>query len=249
MKILHFCWFGSPLPTDVSSRLDRWQKLHPSWTIRQWNESNINVSGCAYAEACLQRRDWAYLSDYVRLQALAKEGGVYLDTDVELLKPLDVFIDDSFHIGYMHNCALGTALMISPPQHPLLLNLIAQYQTLPSNCGINNNAILTEFFLKHVEGFRLTGKSWSNKAISVHPKTWFEQPTLSRLGGFGIHLFNRAWDEKATHPAQQIIPRTRILFFLKRRLRCIYEELRCVYLPFFLRDRFRLHVLKILSFG
>lgn len=249
MKILHFCWFGSPLPTDVSSRLDRWQKLHPSWTIRQWNESNINVSGCAYAEACLQRRDWAYLSDYVRLQALAKEGGVYLDTDVELLKPLDVFIDDSFHIGYMHNCALGTALMISPPQHPLLLNLIAQYQTLPSNCGINNNAILTEFFLKHVEGFRLTGKSWSNKAISVHPKTWFEQPTLSRLGGFGIHLFNRAWDEKATPPAQQIIPRTRILFFLKRRLRCIYEELRCVYLPFFLRDRFRLHVLKILSFG
>ena len=228
------------MPLDVLARVDRWQKLHPSWTIRQWNESNIDVSGCAYAQACFQRRDWAYLSDYVRLQALTKEGGVYLDTDVELLKPLDVFIDGSFHIGYMHNCALGTAVMISPANHSLLGRLIAKYQTLPPDRGINNNAILTEFFLKHVSGFRLTGRSWSNPNIKVHPKTWFEQPSLDQAGGFAIHLFNRAWDPKAIHPAQSAITQTKILFFLKRRLRCIYEELRCVYLPFYLRDRFQL---------
>jgi len=240
MKTIHFCWFGSPVPSAVSARLARWQELHSSWVIRHWNESNIDVSGCAYAQACLQRRDWAYLSDFVRLQILAKEGGVYLDTDVELLKPLDVFIDGSFHIGYMHNCALGTAVMISPPKHPLVSRLIDQYRKLPANNGINNNAILTEFFLKHVEGFLLTGRSWSNPNIKVHPKTWFEQPTLDEAGGFAIHLFNRAWDPKASHPAQRAITHRNILFFLKRRLRCIYEELRCFYLPFYLRDRFRL---------
>ena len=240
MQALHFCWFGSPVPSAVSARLDRWQKLHPSWTIRQWNESNIDVSVCAYAQACLHRRDWAYLSDYVRLQVLAKEGGVYLDTDVELLKPLDIFIDGSFHIGYMHNCALGTAVMISPPKHPLVSRLIDQYRKLPTNNGINNNAILTEFFLKHVGGFLLTGKSWSSPNIRVHPKTWFEQPTLTQTGGFGIHLFNRAWDPRTTHPTQQAITHRNIPFFFKRRLRCIYEELRCVYLPYYLRDRFHL---------
>jgi hypothetical protein len=245
VKILHFCWFGSPLPPDVSSRLDRWQKLHPSWTIRQWNESNINVSGCAYAEACLQRRDWAYLSDYVRLQALAKEGGVYLDTDVELLKPLDVFIDDSFHIGYMHNCALGTAVMISPPQHPLLRSLIAYYQTLPSNRGINNNAILTEFFLKHVEGFRLTGKSWSNKAISVHPKTWFEQPTFSPQGGYAVHLFNRSWDNSFRSSTVNRAPLNWSFFVCKRWMRILWEELRCFYFPFYLRDRFGIPLFRV----
>ena len=152
-------------------------------------------------------------------------------------------MDSSFHIGYMHNCALGTAIMISPATHSLLARLIAKYRTLPPNCGINNNAILTEFFLKHVEGFRLTGRSWSADNIRVHPKTWFEQPTLDQAGGFAIHLFNRAWDPKAVHPAQKTITQTKILFFLKRRVRCLYEELRCVYLPFYLRDRLRLPLL------
>ena len=245
MKTIHSCWFGSSVPSAVSARLDRWQKLHPSWAIRQWNESNIDVSECAYAQACLHRRDWAYLSDYVRLQALTKEGGVYLDTDVELLKPLDGFIDASFHIGYMHNCALGTAVMISPANHPILGRLIAQYQNLPPNHGINNNAILTEFFLKNVEGFQLTGRSWSSPNITVHPKTWFEQPTLRQTGGFGIHLFNRAWDPVATPSTREPVSRVKILFFLKRRLRCMYEELRCVYLPYYLRDRFHVRTLNL----
>lgn len=233
------------MPPDVLARLDRWQKLHPSWTIRHWNESNIDVSGCFYAEACLHRRDWAYLSDYVRLQVLAKEGGVYLDTDVELLKPLDGFMDGSFHIGYMHNCALGTAVMISPANHPLLGRLIAKYRTLPPNRGINNNAILTEFFLKHVEGFRLTGKSWSTPNIRVHPKTWFEQPTLRAQGGYAVHLFSRTWDNSLWSASDTRVPLNWSFFVCKRWMRTLWEELHCFYLPYYLRARFHFCALKL----
>lgn len=247
VKIIHFCWFGSPLPPDVSSRLDRWQKLHPSWSIRHWNESNVDVSGCAYAEACLQRKDWAYLSDYVRLQVLAKEGGVYLDTDVELLKPLDGFIDGSFHIGYMHNCSLGTATLISPADHFLLARLIVKYKALPPDRGINNNAILTEFFLKHVEGFRLTGRAWFYPPISVHPKTWFEQPTFSPQGGYAVHLFSRTWDNPLGSASYKQVARCWSFFVYKRWIRTLLEELSCFYFPFYLRDRFGIHLFRIAS--
>mgnify|MGYP006288335939 CR=1 FL=1 len=243
MKILHYCWFGSTPPPDLLARLARWQTLHPSWKIREWNNSNIDLSGCPYAEGCFQRRDWAYLSDYVRLQVLSREGGAYLDTDVELLKPLDVFADDLFHIGYMHNCALGTAVMISPSRHPLLARLIDQYRRLPADRGINNNAILTEFFLKHVEGFRLTGKSWSTPTLCLHPKTWFEQPTSSNRGGYAVHLFNRSWD--VFQRAQAQAPLNWRLFVLKRCLRTLWEEVCCFYFPFYLRDRFHMPVLPL----
>ncbi len=240
-KIIHFCWFGSSLPLEIRHRISRWRILHPDWELRKWDESNIGVKDCPYAEARLKEKQWAFLSDYVRLQALWLEGGVYLDTDVEILKPLDIFLDKAFHIGYMHNCALGTAVMASPAQHHLLASLIKQYQRLPAGRAINNNAILTEFFLRQVDGFLLNGRTWSIGDISVHPKTWFEQPTLSKVGGFGVHLFNRAWDPSVACASRMGLARTNFLFVIKRRIRCFYEELRCVYLPFFLRDRFYLH--------
>jgi len=108
---IHFCWFGSQLPQDLAARLARWQKLHPSWALRQWNESSIDLIECAYAQACLCRKDWAYLSDYVRLQALTKEGGVYLDNPIELLKPLD----DCFRVDYLNNFARSIAMMVPHP--------------------------------------------------------------------------------------------------------------------------------------
>lgn len=127
MTYIHFCWFGSQLPQDLAARLARWQKLHPSWALRQWNESSIDLIECAYAQACLCRKDWAYLSDCVRLQALAKEGGVYLDNPIDLFKPLD----GCFRVDYLNNFAQSIAMMVSPPQQPLFAKLIQRYPAPP----------------------------------------------------------------------------------------------------------------------
>jgi mannosyltransferase OCH1-like enzyme len=102
VKIIHYCWFGPKIPLETADRIRHWQKLHPSWELRRSDEKNIDLQGCPYAEARLRDKEWSYLSDYVRLQALSLEGGVYLDADVEVLKPLDSFLDDLLHVGYMH---------------------------------------------------------------------------------------------------------------------------------------------------
>jgi hypothetical protein len=238
VKIIHYCWFGPKIPLETADRIRRWQKLHPSWELRRWDEKNIDLQGCPYAEARLRDKEWSYLSDYVRLQALSLEGGVYLDADVEVLKPIDSFLDDLLHVGYMHNCALGTAVIISPPAHYLLQNLVRFYQALPAGRGINNNAILTEYFLGNLAGFKLDGRNWLGLGLQVHGSTWFEPPTLFRKGGFCVHLFNRAWDSRTRGRKSGFRPSPGLLFVWKRRLRAIWEQAQCYYLPIYLRDRY-----------
>lgn len=246
-KIIHFCWFGSPLPAEIGDRVSRWQELHPGWEIKKWDERNIEVKDCPYAEARLKEKQWAYLSDYVRLQALWRDGGVYLDTDIEVLKPLDPFLNHSFHLGYMHDCALGTAVLISPPAHGFLKGLLECYQAFPAENALNNNSVLTEYFLTRVPCFKLDGCAWGDARVQIYPCTWFEQPALGPKGGYSVHLFSRTWGER--HQARRGIPKRGnwIMFSLRRRLRVLIETIRCFYFPYYLRDKFHLPLLSLPS--
>ncbi len=93
-KIIHYCWFGSnPMPDSVVKCIDSWREMCPSFELRRWDESNWDVSDNQYVKQALACKKYAFASDYVRLAVVLKYGGVYLDTDVELLKPLDAFLD------------------------------------------------------------------------------------------------------------------------------------------------------------
>lgn len=237
-RIIHGCWFGGPAPENIRARIARWKSSHPEWEVKIWDETNIHLEGCPYAQEALKRQDWAYLSDYVRLQALTRFGGVYLDSDVEILKPLDRFLDGCLHVGYMHRSALGTAFIAAPPENVHLQNLLKRYQAFRPDKGINNNAIVTEYFLKMVPDFKLTGLSWNGPDVRVHPCHWFEQPSIDPRGGYTVHLYNRAWDPALEkRPAVQL-PLNRFLFVLKRHLRVWLETVRSYYFPFYLRDRY-----------
>jgi len=241
LQLIHYCWFGGKLPPDVGARLKRWHTLHPEWQLREWKEADVAFSDCEYAQAAASTHSWAYLSDYVRLQALFEHGGVYLDTDVELLKPLDPLIDGALHIGYMHNCALGTAVIVSPPRHPIIGHLLAFYRRVGSKRMINNNAVFTEYFLQEVSSFKLDGRPWSGPGIFVHPKTSFEQPDL-RHRGYAVHLFNQSWKAVQSKAATTYSNNLGGRFMVKRMLRSLLEESRCFYLRYYLRDRYRLPV-------
>lgn len=229
------------MPRNMQERVTRWAGMHPGWRIRPWSGTDCDLGKSTYATNAYRRKQWAYCSDYVRLLALHEQGGVYLDTDVELLRPFDLLADGVLHLGYMHNCALGTAVIISPPRHPLIGRLLAFYEQLDGEKMINNNAVFTEYFLQEVPGFKLNGRSWSGRNLSVHPKTTFEQPDLFHRG-YAVHLYDRSWGGGGVLGRSLHRVKPSMFFGLKRALRSWLEESRCFYLHYYLRDRYRLPV-------
>lgn len=93
-RVIHYVWVGSPLPEQHQRTVDNWRRLHPGWKVVEWNERNIDFSDPVLRKAYDQRQ-WAKVSDIARLAIVASAGGIYLDIDVDLIKPLDPVLDHS----------------------------------------------------------------------------------------------------------------------------------------------------------
>ena len=96
-KIIHYCWLSDdPFPKDTRRYMASWQKTHPDFEIKRWSTKNFDVGSVAYVKEAYEARKWAFAADYIRMYALYTDGGIYLDTDVLLLKRLDDFLDNGF---------------------------------------------------------------------------------------------------------------------------------------------------------
>ena len=89
-KIIHYCWFGgNPLPKDAQKCIMSWKKYLPDYEIKEWNESNFDVNCCPYVMGAYEAKKYAFVSDYVRFYILYHEGGLYFDTDVEIIRNME----------------------------------------------------------------------------------------------------------------------------------------------------------------
>ncbi|MFI3305846.1 MAG: glycosyltransferase [Rikenellaceae bacterium] len=92
-KTIHYCWFGASKPSPfIRQCMATWRDKLPHYTLREWNESNFDVDSVPFVRDAYAAGKWAFVADYVRLHALYTEGGIYLDTDVKILRPLDNFL-------------------------------------------------------------------------------------------------------------------------------------------------------------
>ena len=99
-KYIHYCWFGgSPLPELAQKCIASWKKYCPEYEIKRWDETNFDVHCCDYVHEAYEARMWAFVSDYARFKILYENGGVYFDTDVELIKPIDDIITKGAFMG------------------------------------------------------------------------------------------------------------------------------------------------------
>lgn len=96
-KTIHYCWLSDdPFPAKIKKCMDTWQKTHPDYTIKRWSTKNFDINSVPYVKEAYEARKWAFAADYIRMYALYTEGGIYLDSDVMLLKKFDCFLDNSF---------------------------------------------------------------------------------------------------------------------------------------------------------
>ena len=113
-KIIHYCWFGgNPLPEDAKRYIESWKKYCPDYEIIEWNEKNFDLHYNDYVWEAYQAKKWAFITDVVRLYVLATYGGVYMDTDVEVLKSLDPFLNHVAFSGFEDEKNIPTGIMAS----------------------------------------------------------------------------------------------------------------------------------------
>lgn len=97
-KIIHYCWLSNdPYPAKIKQCMKTWKKVMPDYEVKLWNMENFDVASApTYVQDAIKARKWAFAADYIRMYALYTEGGIYLDSDVKILKPFDEFLHYSF---------------------------------------------------------------------------------------------------------------------------------------------------------
>ncbi len=127
-KIVHYCWFGGKtIPTEAQKNIDSCKHYNPSYEIKIWTEDNFDLSENAYVQEAYQSKKWAFITDYVRLKVLFEEGGIYMDTDVEVLKPLDSLLNNKAFSGFESNSTIPTGTMGAEANNPWIRKLLEYY--------------------------------------------------------------------------------------------------------------------------
>ncbi len=179
-----------------------WETFCPGFEIVRWDESNAPVQGNLYARQAYQVRKWAFVSDYVRLHALFTQGGIYLDTDVELTAPLDHFLGQEAFCGFESPEKVATCLIGSVPCHPLLRELTEQYRLLPFLRGgvpdcITNVERITALLIE--KGLSPDGQAQTVAGMTVYPCDYFSPKSLvdgkitRTPNTCAIHHFSASW--------------------------------------------------------
>ncbi len=137
-KIIHYCWFsGDPYPDLVKRCLRSWKRILPNYRIRLWDSNSFDFNSVPFVKEAMEAKKYAFAADYIRIYALYTEGGIYLDSDVEVLKSFDRYLNHSFFSGtepYIVNDKLfydiEAAIMGSEPGFTFLKECLDQYSNM-----------------------------------------------------------------------------------------------------------------------
>ena len=204
-KIIHYCWFGgNPKPKLAEKCIKSWKKYCPDYEIVEWNEDNFDLSATPnYVRQAMAAGRWAFVTDYVRLRALTEQGGVYMDTDVELVRPLDPYLKHQAFAGFEHPERVQTGLLACEKEFPLFQEFLHHYDNisflLPDGTAdtTTNVQVLTDLCLS--KGLVLNDRLQTVAGLTIYPKEIFcpvdfDTKVLQKTRKtVAIHWFSGSW--------------------------------------------------------
>lgn len=236
-KIIHYCWFGGKDKSKLVKKcIESWKKILPDYQIIEWNESNFNFDENIYCNEAYKAKKWAFVSDYVRLKVLYEYGGIYLDTDVEVLKSLDVFLTNNSFGGFEASDRVATSLIASTKGNEFINDLIKIYNQgsfIKSNGSYDlttNVTRITNYLLEN--GLKSDNTKQEIAGFTIYPIEYFcpkdyETRKLNLTkNSHAIHHFDGSWIDRKIKIKQFIlrILGLRVINILVRLKRCILKQ-------------------------
>lgn len=180
-KVIHLCWFGKGnYPQLAQLCIDSWKKFLPDYEIKLWNEDNFDVSCCGYTKKAYEEGRWAFVSDYVRLLILYQYGGVYMDTDLEVIKDFSQLLEgNKFVSSYIEGGLITAGFIASEPGHLFVKKLLEYYDNESEKISRNelvdfvmNPLIFTEIAIDGY-GFDPKNEAFISDELTIYPLEYF----------------------------------------------------------------------------
>ena len=204
-KIIHYCWFGRGEKPELAKKcIASWKKSCPDFEICEWNEDNCDYLSIPFMAEAYAAKKYAFVSDVMRLIVLEQYGGVYFDTDVEVVRDISPLLDDEGFIGFENDQFVNSGqVMAAKAHHPVIRAMIEEYKKLhfanadgtatPVGCPRLNTDVMERF------GLIRNGREQVVAGIHVYPADYFN-PVDSTTGKltktentYSIHWYSINW--------------------------------------------------------
>ncbi|MBT9036099.1 hypothetical protein BTJ18_03920 [Lactobacillus delbrueckii subsp. bulgaricus] len=219
-KIIHYCWFGrGAKPDSVLSCIKNWESVCPDYEIVEWNEDNFDINTNIFVREAYENKKYAFVADYVRLYALYAKGGIYLDTDVYLLKTFDDFLQDEVFMSFESSNTVCTAVIGAKRQSKFIKELLDQYREskfVLGNGKFNDKPNSEIIFLKLFSGKMDRDSRQQVQEVTIYPVDYFcgkdykSFESLETTNTVAVHMLDASW-----YPMNKRLKRNLKKFLLK----------------------------------
>lgn len=233
-KRIHYCWLGrNPKPKSVVKCIESWKKFCPDYEIIEWNEDNLDIASHLYSQQAYDAKAWAFATDYFRLWIVYHYGGIYLDTDVQVIKSLDSLLENKAFMGFENGEKINSGLGFGAEAGSrAIYEQMRAYESLAfrNEDGTFNKRPAPEYSTEIMKAFGLTNDTGKIQRVLdmacypaeyFAPKDYFTGRLHITRNTYSIHHYDASWftpEEQARRKHDLFVAHLRYITYIPRSL-------------------------------